>query len=99
MKYYTIYFPKNGKPYLKECEKYVNLAKRGFICNGKFEIYHPDYRLCTIVFCNLSEYLNSEFKNFEAAICINSETNRDKYEGFDYESATLICNQIINKYY
>jgi len=97
MKYYIIYVPKNGKPYLKECDKYVTFKKKGFICNGKFEIYHPDFRLVTIVFCNLSEYLNSEFKNFEVAICINSETNREKYEGFDYESANFVLKQMLNK--
>lgn len=97
--YYTICVPKSGKPYLKECEKYVNFSKKGFICNGKYEISHKEHRLCTIAFCSLSEYLNSEFKNFDYEICINSENNRDKYEGFDYESALIVLNQILNKYF
>lgn len=98
MTYYTVYVPKNGKPYLQECDEYVEFQREGIICDGNFDVYHKDHRLKTIMYCSFEEYLMSESKQFDSNICADSSTDREKFEGLDYESATFVLNQIINNY-
>jgi hypothetical protein len=96
MTYYTVYVPKNGKPYLEECEEYVSFPREGIICNRN-DVYHEDYRLQTIVYCNFEESLSCDPKQFDSNICADSSMYRDKFEGLDYESATFILNQLLDK--
>ena len=96
MTYYTVYVPKDGKPYLQECDEYVEFPREGIICNRN-DVYHEDYRLRTIVYCGFDERLTCDPKEFDSTICADSSIYRDKFEGLDYESATFVLNQLLEK--
>lgn len=90
--YYTVVYPIEDKPYIKECQKHLSISDMCDISAGFYGITHPEHRLRALIDCTVTELIEKKPVSFYI-YGSDPDIHRDMYYGLDKKTAEYILHK------